>query len=153
MLSWGFDPSSALVMGSDLHRAYLTRLCCALRFSQPLSALFLPEPSRSCFIPVALMGFRTLQSFPLLKVESPFGFPSRLDVATSLKNAATVTGQKFSCSAARLHGFSPFSSPFIHHQVLPRQRSRCSPGVHPLQGVLPLRLRKRLRVLFLLRTF
>jgi hypothetical protein len=41
LLSWGFGPFSALVRGSDQHRAYLTRLCCTLRFSQPLSAFFL----------------------------------------------------------------------------------------------------------------
>jgi hypothetical protein len=81
LLSWGFGPFSALTRKSDQHRAYHTRLCCALRFSQPLSALFLSWPSRPYFIPVALMGFWTLQSFPLLKIGSPSGFPSRLDVA------------------------------------------------------------------------
>jgi len=82
LLSWGFGPFSALVRKSDLHRACLTRLCCTPRLSQPLSALFPSWPSRPCFMPVALLGFWTLQSFPLLKIGSPFGSPSRLDVAT-----------------------------------------------------------------------
>jgi hypothetical protein len=30
--------------GSDLHRGYLPQLCCVLRFSQPLDALFRPHP-------------------------------------------------------------------------------------------------------------
>jgi hypothetical protein len=84
LLSWGFGPFSALVRKSDLHRACLTRLCCTHRLSQPLSALFLSWPSRPCFMPVALLGFWTLQSFPLLKIGSPFGSPSRLDVTASL---------------------------------------------------------------------
>lgn len=54
--------------------------------------------------------------------------------------------------AVRLHGVNPFRSPFIRCPVLPVQRSRCSPGFGPLQGVLPLRLRRRFRVFFLLRT-
>jgi hypothetical protein len=84
LLSWGFGPFSALVRKSDPHRACLTRLCCTPRLSQPLSALFLSWPSRPCFMPVALLGFWTLQSFPLLKIRSPFGFPSRHDVTTCL---------------------------------------------------------------------
>jgi len=168
LLSWGFGPFSALVRKSDQHRACLTRLCCTPRFSQPLSASFLSWPSRPCFMPVALLGFWTLQSFPLLKIGSPSGFPSRPDVTTSpaprpksqrsLQHrpsiqvptaGADTTGVE---QAARLHGFNPFSSPFIRCSVLPVQRSRCSPGFGPLQGVLPLRLRRRFHASFLLRT-
>jgi len=151
LLSWGFGPYSALVRRSDLHRACLTRLCCTLRLSQPLSALFLSWPFRPCFMPVALMGFWTLQSFPLLKIGSPFGFPSRLVVtaylsfSTEVENARRPPAQGTRpCSgvrpgadrlAARLHGFDPFRSPFIHPPVLSEGRSRCSPGFGPLKGV------------------
>jgi hypothetical protein len=168
LLSWGFGPFSALVRKSDQYRVCRTRLCCTLRFSQPLSALFLSWPSRPCFMPVALLGFWTLQSFPLLKIESPSGFPSRLDVTTcstpqpksqrlfqhrpSIQVPTAGAGATGVEQAARLHGFNPFSSPFIRCPVLPVQRSRCSPGFGPLQGVLPLRLRRRFRVFFLLRT-
>jgi hypothetical protein len=54
--------------------------------------------------------------------------------------------------AARLHGFNPSRSPFIHQTVLPVWRSRYSPGFHPLQGVPPLRLEGCLHILLLLRT-
>jgi hypothetical protein len=152
LLSWGFGPFSALVRRSDLHRACLTRLCCTLRLSQPLSALFLSCPFRPCFMPVALLGFWTLQSFPLLKIGSPFGFPSRPGAPPNLSTPTEVTATRRPpeqgtrpCSgvlsgrdklAARLHGFDPFKSPFIRHPVLPVRRSRCSPGFGPLQGAL-----------------
>jgi hypothetical protein len=168
LLSWGFGPFSALVRKSDQHRACLARLCCTPRFSQPLSALFLSWPSRPCFMPVALLGFWTLQSFPLLKIGSPSGFPSRHDVTScptprpkpqrlfqhhwSVQVPTAGAGATGVEQAARLHGFNPLSSPFIRYPVLPEQRSRCSPGFGPLQGVLPLRLRRRFRVFFLLRT-
>jgi hypothetical protein len=58
-------PSAYKAGGSDLHRACLTRLCCAFRFSQPHNALFLPMPFRLYFASVTLMGF-TLQRFSLL---------------------------------------------------------------------------------------
>jgi len=35
--------SATFSSGSDLHRVYLPRLCCALRFSQPLDAFFRPN--------------------------------------------------------------------------------------------------------------
>jgi hypothetical protein len=151
LLSWGFGPFSALPRGSDQHRVCLTRLCCALRLSQPLSALLLPWTSRPCFMPVALVGFLTLQSFPLPGIGLPPGFPSRLDVTSERKTPRPSPVWNL-CSVARLHGFDPPGSPFIHRQVLPSRRSRCSPGFAPLQGVLPLRLRRRFHVFFLLRT-
>jgi hypothetical protein len=36
--------SATFSSGSDLHRGYLPRLCCVLRFSQPLDASFRPHP-------------------------------------------------------------------------------------------------------------
>jgi hypothetical protein len=38
-------PSATSDSGSDPHRVYLTRLCCALRFLQPLDAFFRPNLS------------------------------------------------------------------------------------------------------------
>jgi hypothetical protein len=57
-------PIAPLTADSDWYRAYLTRLRCVFRFSQPLGALFRPRPSRPCFMPVALLGF-PLQRFLL----------------------------------------------------------------------------------------
>jgi len=48
---------------SDLHRGFLSRLCCAFRLSQPLDALFRSQPFQSCFIPVTPLSF-CLQRFP-----------------------------------------------------------------------------------------
>ena len=50
-------PTTLAEAGSDLHRDHLTRLCCAFRFSQPLDALFRPQPLRPCFMPVTPLGF------------------------------------------------------------------------------------------------
>jgi hypothetical protein len=60
---WG--PTTLTEAGSDLHRACLTRLCGAFRFSQPLDALFRLQPLQPCFMPVAPLGFH-LQRVPLL---------------------------------------------------------------------------------------
>jgi hypothetical protein len=61
-------PSSALDTGIDLHRTFLFRLCYALRFSQPLSALFPPYPFQPCFMLVALLGFFPPELSPHLKL-------------------------------------------------------------------------------------
>lgn len=61
----GFSaPIAPLTADSDWYRAYLTRLRCVFRLSQPLDALFRPRPFRPCFMPVALLGF-PLQRFLL----------------------------------------------------------------------------------------
>jgi len=57
-------PTTLSEAGSDLHRACLTRLCCAFRLSQPLDALFRLQPVRPCFMPVTPLGFH-LQRVPL----------------------------------------------------------------------------------------
>jgi hypothetical protein len=64
------DPSTHEFGDSDQHRAYLTRLCCAFRLSQPLDALFRPPPFRPCLVPVAPLGF-CLQRLSLSR--SPVG--------------------------------------------------------------------------------
>lgn len=55
--SWGFVPFDVFDAGSDLHRAYLTRLCCDFRLSQPLDALIPPAPPRPCFMPNPSLRF------------------------------------------------------------------------------------------------
>ena len=57
-------PSTFKETGSDLHRAYLTRLCCASRFSQPPDALFRLHPFPPCFMRITPLGFR-FQRFSL----------------------------------------------------------------------------------------
>jgi hypothetical protein len=57
-------PTTLAEASSDLHRVYLTRLCSAFRFSQPLDALLRLQPLRPCFMPVTPLGFR-FQRFSL----------------------------------------------------------------------------------------
>ena len=57
-------PTTLAEAGSDLHRVYLTRLCCTFRLSQPLDALFRLQPFQPCFMPVTPLGFR-FQRFSL----------------------------------------------------------------------------------------
>jgi hypothetical protein len=58
-------PTTLEAWRSDLHRAYLTRLCCAFSLSQNLGALFRSMPFRPCFVPVTPLGFERLQRFSL----------------------------------------------------------------------------------------
>jgi hypothetical protein len=71
LLSWGLLPFSALEMGSDLHRAYLTRLCCALRFFQPLNALIPPASVTALFHAAYALGILPFRAFPLPKAVTP----------------------------------------------------------------------------------
>jgi len=58
----GFQcPTTHEARRSYQRRAYLTRLCCACRFSQPLDALFRSTPFRPCFVPVTPLGFERFQ--------------------------------------------------------------------------------------------
>jgi hypothetical protein len=67
-------PTAHEVAGSDLHRACLSRLCCVFGLPRPLDALFLPEPVRLSFAPIALLGF-PLQRIPPPKHRSAFRHP------------------------------------------------------------------------------
>jgi hypothetical protein len=60
-------PLSALETGSDLQRAYLTRLRCVLRFSQPLNALFPLVPFTALFHAAYTPGVSPSRGFPSLK--------------------------------------------------------------------------------------
>jgi len=73
-----FCSSTLTEAGSDLHQDCLTWLCCAFRFSQPLDALFRPQPFQPCFMPVTPSSFR-FQRFPLP------GSGSRLSAPPSLR--------------------------------------------------------------------
>jgi hypothetical protein len=79
-----FAPTAHQVTGSDRHRAYLARLCCVFRLSQPLDASFPPRPCRSCFVPAALLGF-ALQRVSLPIAGTPLGTP-----CPSWRSASTV---------------------------------------------------------------
>jgi hypothetical protein len=50
-------PTTLEEMGSDLHRAYLTRLCSAFRLFQPPDALLHPQPVPPYFVRATPLGF------------------------------------------------------------------------------------------------
>jgi hypothetical protein len=110
-------PFDDLRGGSDLHRACLTRLCCALRVSHPLDALIPPVTFRPCCMPVPSVGFLTFRGFPP-PVAGPMSppdlpslpFPAR---APELALAHPCT------RPPRLRGLS--------HPAGPSHRSRCYP--------------------------
>jgi len=57
-------PTAHEVAGSDLHRACLTRLCCAFRLSQPLDASFPPNTLPVLFRTGGTRGVRPSEGFP-----------------------------------------------------------------------------------------
>jgi hypothetical protein len=57
-------PSALAAMGSDLHRACLTRLCCAFRLSQPLDALIPPATWPALFHTGNALGLLAFRGFP-----------------------------------------------------------------------------------------
>jgi hypothetical protein len=73
-------PSSALETGIDLHRDCPSRLCCALRFSQPLSALIPPVSVPALFHAGSTPGILPFRVFPSLKAVTPSDARSPHDV-------------------------------------------------------------------------
>jgi len=96
-------PSATSDSGSDPHRVYLTRLCCALRFSQPLDAFFRPNHS-------ALFHADTAQVFTFR------GFPSTI-ASNALRRPLPLW--LLACAASR------------HHR--PNSRDSCTRGVRTHQ--------------------
>jgi hypothetical protein len=125
-------PSTLAEASSDLHRDYLSRLCCAFRLSQPLDALFRPQPLRPCFRPVTPLGFR-LQRFSLP------GSGLRLSAGPSLRavlkrlGLASARTALYPAPTSRVHA-SRESVPSGRSYPVPGGRS--SPGFH-LSEVYP----------------
>ena len=128
-------PSTLAATSSDLHRVYLTRLCCVLRLSQPLDASFRSKPLRLYFAPVTPLGFR-LQRF------SPAG--SRRDLIgldyPSCRSYAFAPGRPKSAHRSTARGFKDSCTQRIRtHQRhgFPVAGGRSSPGCSPLRGISP----------------
>jgi hypothetical protein len=126
--------------GSDLHRVYLTRLCCAFRFSQPLDALIPPLPFRPCFMPVTPLSFclqrippsdsrnasrRRLPLLPLRVVRKQYPVPF-------------VRRRLSRHTRARLQGLNAFGRSVRCGRCYPVTAGRASPGLSPSEG-FPLR--------------
>ena len=118
-------PSATSDWGSDLHRAFLARLCCVLRFFQPLDALFRPYPS----------GLVSCQCHP------GFGL-QRLSLPDSLQRLATpsaplVVPRRFlAVPLPRLQGLMHSGSPYHLVQYYPVPKGRSSPDLRPFEVFL-----------------
>lgn len=121
-LPWGFGPFDVPNVGSDLHRAYLTRLCCASKLSQPLDAFIPPTFFRPCFVPEPSMGF-------LLSEVSPSREPPRISPRS------TPLAVRPCAYMARLQGLMPSRGPFATKVVLPSSVGRASPSLLPFRGL------------------
>jgi hypothetical protein len=73
---------SALDTGSDLQRAYLTRLRCVLRFSQPLNAFIPPVSVTALFHAASTPGVFPFRGFPSLKCGTSYDTHSLPDVSS-----------------------------------------------------------------------
>jgi len=111
--------------GSDLHRAFHARLCCALRFSQPLDASFRPYLSR-------LVSCRCHPGFSLQRVSLPDSL-QRL----STPSAPLALPQRFlAVPLPRLQGLMHSGSPFHWVRYYPVSRGRSSPDLYPFEVFL-----------------
>jgi len=105
--------------GSDLHRAFPTRLCSAFRLSQPLDALLRPQPFRPCFVPVTPLSFR-FQRFSLP------GSELRLSPESSLHAVVHDWVRRLpgrSLTQPRLRGFAHPGNPYRKAGI-----TRCLPA-------------------------
>jgi hypothetical protein len=123
--SFGFWASTAFSSkGSDLYRAFLTRLCCTFRFSQPLGTLF-----HQCSF--GLVSYRI----------HPWGFAFRgfplSEAATAL--AALCPSSKWAnMSPSMLLGIMRLKDPFFTKWFYPFLVSRSPLSLLPLRGFFTL---------------
>jgi hypothetical protein len=87
-------------------------------FGYPRDGLLPPSPSRSCFVPTALMGF-TLRSVPLSK--GTRAFPHRMHPLVVSPAGVPVDKAKGRPNRPRLPGFDPSESPWRSDGLLARQ--------------------------------
>lgn len=115
-----FRPSTLSEAGSDRHRVCLTRLSCVFRFSQPLDALFHPQPLRPCLMPVTPLGFR------FQRVSPPGSHGSRNPLAPLAVSPGSFRRHPFAEAFAsrlpyrgpRLQGFAHPGDPYRSSAVL-----------------------------------
>jgi len=128
-------PSTFAATSSDQHQAYRTWLCCVLRLSQPLDALFRSKPSRLCFAPVTPLGFVLQRLSPAVSRHSLIDCdcPScRLCVFApnrpkSAPRSAARGSRELSTQRIRTH----------QHRGLPGVSGRSSLGSLSLRGISP----------------
>jgi len=95
------DPTTYEEKGSDLCRAYLTRLCFVFRLSQPLDALFRLYPFPPCFMRVTSMGFRLQRVSPRGNQYVSSTYPVLLVVSSLCPKAKSRDSKDVSTRAIR----------------------------------------------------
>jgi len=118
-------PSAISDTGSDLHRVFQPRLCCVLRFSQPLDAFFRPFPSGP-------VSYRYHPGFSLQRFSLP---DSLVRLATSSVPLA-VSCRVLAAPPTQLQGLLHSGSPFRLVQCYPVSYGRSSPDVYPFEVFL-----------------
>jgi hypothetical protein len=78
-------PSAHWKWGATNNRAYLTRLCCALRLFQPLSALIPPASVTALFHAAGTPGILPFRAFPSLKAVAPLDARFPHDVTSGFR--------------------------------------------------------------------
>jgi hypothetical protein len=116
-------PFDVRSQSSDQHRAYRTRLCCALRFSQPLDALIPLRTFQPCFMLVPSLGFLSSEG-------SPSRQPPRLSTRLPfMPFARSPEGDR-----AWLQGLMHTGDPFSAGRCYPGSAGRSSPDLFPSKG-------------------
>jgi hypothetical protein len=110
---------------SDLHQAYRTWLCCALRLSQPLDALIPLRASRPCFMPERPWA-STFRGFPSTLAATPLDARCPSCRSTALRR-----------TRQRLQGLMQARSPFAAGRCYPVTAGRASHGVVPSEEFPP----------------
>jgi hypothetical protein len=106
--------------GSDLHRDYLSRLCCALRLSQPLDALFRPH----------LSGPISYRYHPGLHLQSVSPRDSLVRLSTPSAPLA-VSRPVPKTVSTQLQGFMHSQGPYLSSRCYPSLDGRASLDVRP----------------------
>ena len=118
-------PSTTSNWGSDLHRAFHARLCCVLRVSHPLDALFRPYSP-------GLVSCQCRPGFGLQRLS----LPDSLQCLATLSAPLAVSQRFLSVPPPRLQGFVHSGSPYHPGRYYPVPKGRSSPDLYPFEVFL-----------------
>jgi len=104
--------------GSDLHQVFRARLCCVLRFSQPLDALFRPYLS-------SLISCRYHPGFCLQRVS----LPDSLRRLSTPSAPLALSQHSLSVALPKLQGLMHSGSPYHWARYYPVSQGRSSPDL------------------------
>jgi len=122
-------------VSSHQHRVYLTQLCCACRFSQPLGAFLRSRPPRPYFMPNPSLGHH-FQRFPPPSSQPPRSGLSPLVLLLSV-SASILRVASGHHRQSGLQGFMHPGDPSPRVGFYPVLAARSSPSSSSLQGIRP----------------